>query len=61
MVERPGANETRAAAAKAVRDALSATELEWDEPSDQVWCTIASGYAGNTFLGTRTACEADEF
>ena len=32
-----------------------------DEPGDQVWCTVASGYAGNTFLGTRTACEAEDF
>lgn len=32
-----------------------------DEPGDQVWCTVAGGYAGSTFLGTLTACEAEEF
>ena len=32
-----------------------------DEPGDQVWCTIARGYAGNVFLGEARACETDVF
>jgi hypothetical protein len=30
-----------------------------DEPGDQVWCTVAAGYVGATFVGKATACEAD--
>ena len=32
-----------------------------DEPGDQLWCTVTSGYAGTTFLGSASACETDEF
>src|SRR5215207_2755869 len=32
-----------------------------DEPGDQVWCTVTSGYAGTTYLGEASACETDEF
>jgi hypothetical protein len=32
-----------------------------DEPGDQVWCTVTSGYAGTTFLGSASACETEEF
>jgi len=30
-----------------------------DEPGDQVWCTIARGYAGAAFVGEARACETD--
>ena len=56
---------TVASVARTCRDAsvcwLTVDASAPDEPGDQVWCTVASGYAGITFLGTRTACEADEF
>ena len=32
-----------------------------DEPGDQAWCTVTSGYVGTTFLGSASACETDEF
>jgi hypothetical protein len=32
-----------------------------DEPGDQVWCTVAKGYAGTSFLGEARSCETEEF
>jgi hypothetical protein len=32
-----------------------------DEPGDQVWCTVAKGYAGTLFLGEARSCETEEF
>jgi hypothetical protein len=43
MAERPEAGDLRAAAAQAVREALSATDLEWDEPRDAVFTLTLPG------------------
>jgi hypothetical protein len=32
-----------------------------DEPGDQVWCSVARGYAGTVFVGEARACETDGF
>ena len=43
MVDRPETTTVRDCAAQAVRDALSATDLEWDEPRDQVFTVTLPG------------------
>jgi Putative bacterial sensory transduction regulator len=43
MVDPPETTKARESAAQAVRDALSATELEWDEPRDQVFMVTLPG------------------
>ena len=56
---------TVASASRTCRDAsvcwLTVDASASDEPGDQFWCTVANGYAGNTFLGTRTICETEDF
>jgi hypothetical protein len=32
-----------------------------DEPGNQVWCTVAKGYAGTSFLGEAKSCESEDF
>ena len=32
-----------------------------DEPGDQVWCTVAKGYAGTSFLGEARSCDTEDF
>ncbi|MDQ4085496.1 MAG: YbjN domain-containing protein [Actinomycetota bacterium] len=43
MAERQDVEDVRRAAAQAVRDALSATDLEWDEPRDTVFTLTLPG------------------
>ncbi len=32
-----------------------------DEPGNQLWCSVARGYAGTAFVGEAQACETDDF
>lgn len=48
---------TVASASRRCRDA----SVWSDEPGDQVWCVIASGYAGTMFVGEARACESEAF
>lgn len=56
---------TVASASRRCRDAsvcwLTVDASASDEPGDQVWCVIASGYAGTMFVGEARACESEAF
>jgi hypothetical protein len=43
MAERKATADVRAAAAQTLREALAATDLEWDEPSDNVFTLTLPG------------------
>jgi Putative bacterial sensory transduction regulator len=43
VAERPGGDEARAAAAQAVREALTSSELEWEEPRHLVFALTLPG------------------
>jgi hypothetical protein len=43
MADQPDLAEQRTAAAQAVREALAATDLEWEEPRDQVFLLTLPG------------------
>ena len=32
-----------------------------DEPGDQLWCVMARGYVGSTFVGEASSCEREDF
>lgn len=56
---------TVASSSRSCRDAsscwLTVDASAPDEPGDQMWCTVTSGYAGTTYLGAATACESEDF
>jgi hypothetical protein len=56
---------TAASATRTCRDTavcwLTVDASAPDEPGNQVWCTVAKGYAGSSFVGEAKSCESDEF
>jgi hypothetical protein len=56
---------TVASATRTCRDTsvcwLTVDSSSPDEPGAQIWCTVAKGYAGTSFLGEARSCETEDF